>query len=246
MIDKFNGLTATERKDFFKSYLPLLAKSIKVDYEPVFTDTLSKMMLRFTTSPGFGDSYNKTTWVDRESNWYRPDNDTISYSVCQKGFFPLADLSDEYERLPIFKCHAIRCAPKTKIKQKEIPMKSIKSTTDKMLDTNKEAVKIAAKLTVGKTSNRFILGKILGKFPWYTKLFSGKKKDVTENPFAKLVAAQTASAVVAHFASDNDKLKYISDAMVQDAMVDLSYNSVMLEGLLTELEGMINLPELTK
>ena len=134
--------------------------------------------------------------------------------------------------------HATRLEGTNTITTKESPMKR---TMNKMLDTNKEAAHIAAKLTAGKVSNNFVLGKLMGSFPWYTKLFA-KKKDFSENPVAKLVTAQTAAAAIAHFAPDNAKLAYISEAMVQDALLDVTYNSELLENMVAELENIVKLP----
>jgi hypothetical protein len=121
-------------------------------------------------------------------------------------------------------------------------MKTIKNTAEQVMNSNKEAVKIAAKLATGKTANSFFLSKLLGKFPWWTKFFS-KKNDVANNPIAKLVAAETAATLVAHFAPDNAKLKYISEGMVQEAVVDLTVNSAQLERMIDDLESMITLPK---
>ena len=114
----------------------------------------------------------------------------------------------------------------------------MRETINEVLDTNKEALKIGAKLSAGKTANSFFLNKVFGRFPWYAKLF-GKKADFTENPLAKLATANMAKTLAAHFAQDNDKLNYLADAMVQDSMVTLTRDSAMLEGLIKELEGMV-------
>lgn len=117
-----------------------------------------------------------------------------------------------------------------------------KTMIDNIIESNKEALTISAKLATGKTANTMFLRKMVGHFPWYTKMFA-KKHKVEDNVIAKLVTAQTALALASHFAGDNKKLTYVAEAMVQDAMVDLTVNSAILDNLLTELDGLITLPD---
>jgi hypothetical protein len=119
---------------------------------------------------------------------------------------------------------------------------TMKNTMNKVLDKNKQAVQIAAKLSAGKTANSFFLNKLVGKFPWYAKFFS-KKNKVQDNPIAKIVAAQTAMTLVTHFAPTNEKLNYIAEGMVEEALVDVTVNSQALEKMIGELEGLVTLPE---
>lgn len=134
---------------------------------------------------------------------------------------------------PVFKSYL----PKEKEK-----MKPVENTAKKVVEDNKVAASIVAKLGAGKVANRFLIGKFAAKLPWYSRLFGGAAK-MQENALAKMVAAQTANALATHFAKDNAKLKYISEAMLQDAMYDMTVNSNVLERLVTELEGMVKLPE---
>lgn len=112
----------------------------------------------------------------------------------------------------------------------------MKELFNKVLDQNKDAVALAGKLSVGKAGNAFLLSQVTGKFPWYAKLF-GAKSSVQDNPLAKLASAQVANALAAHFAPGNEKVAYVADAMLQEAMVDLITNSNQLQSLISQLEG---------
>jgi hypothetical protein len=121
----------------------------------------------------------------------------------------------------------------------------MKATLDKVVNKNKTAIQIAAQLSAGKTANSFFLNKLVSKFPWYAKLFS-KRNDVANNPIARMVAAQTALTLVTHFATDNKKLNYITDGMVQEALVDVTLNSQVLEKMIKELEDLVTLPDFSE
>lgn len=118
----------------------------------------------------------------------------------------------------------------------------MKKVFNEVLDTNKEALQIATKLSAGKTANSFFLNKLFGKFPWYARLF-GKKNEFANNPLAKLASANMAKTLVTNFASDNEKLNYIADSMVQDSMVALTRDSALLDSMIKELESMIDTPD---
>lgn len=127
-------------------------------------------------------------------------------------------------------------------KIKETKMKRV---LNEVLQTNKEAFEIGTKLTAGKTANSFFLNKLFGHFPWYAKLF-GNKKTLVNNPLAKLATANLAKVLAENFAAGNDKLEYVADAMVQDAMVDLTRDSAIVDKLIQELESIVDLPQKLK
>lgn len=111
-------------------------------------------------------------------------------------------------------------------------------TVNSVVDANKEAVKIAGKLAVGKAANLTLLRKVTSKFPWYAKLF-GKAKELESNPLAKLASAEIVIALSKHFAPNNEKLRYLSEAMLQEAMVDVVTNSTQLESVINELTDLV-------
>jgi hypothetical protein len=119
------------------------------------------------------------------------------------------------------------------ITQKEETM--LEKTFNALVEKNKEAAQIAGKLAVGKTANNFLLEKLLGTMPWYTRLFG--KSQFRDNPIAKLATAQLAVALSLHFAKGNDKVAYVADAMLQDAAVDLLTNSKILEDVVAQLSS---------
>lgn len=106
-----------------------------------------------------------------------------------------------------------------------------------MVTANKEALNVAAKLSVGKTANSTLLAALTSKLPWYAKLFGGKK-DLMENPLARVASAQLAVALSKHFAPRNEKLAYVADAMLQESMVELITNGEQLQSLITQLEAL--------
>lgn len=106
-----------------------------------------------------------------------------------------------------------------------------------MVTANKEALSVAAKLSVGKTANSTLLAALTSKLPWYAKLFGGKK-DLMENPLARVASAQLAVALSKHFAPRNEKLAYVADAMLQESMVELITNGEQLQSLITQLEAL--------
>ena len=118
--------------------------------------------------------------------------------------------------------------------QETNPMKDLFAS---MLNANKDAVKLAGKLSVGKAANEVINRKLSKSLPWYAKLF-GQHKEVINNPLTKIATAQLVTAAAMHFAPGNEKIRYVADAMLQEAMVDVATNSEVLKGLISELEGL--------
>lgn len=127
------------------------------------------------------------------------------------------------------------------ITEKDTMTQSIKNTANSVVDVNKEALVLAGKLGTGKAANQLLLGKLASKLPWYAKLF-GKKKEIANNPVAKLASANLMKALTQHFAKDNKKMQYIADAMVTEAMVEATVYSQTFEDILSSLDDAIDLP----
>lgn len=125
-------------------------------------------------------------------------------------------------------------APQNTTKQETNTMQKL---VNDMVTANKEALNVAAKLSVGKTANSTLLAALTSKLPWYAKLFGGKK-DLMENPLARVASAQLAVALSKHFAPRNEKLAYVADAMLQESMVELITNGEQLQSLITQLEAL--------
>ena len=246
-LPRVHNLTNKDLKLFWKYYLTYLSKSIKIG----LVDSPDKLL----KAEGWGDPLGKISWDKRVNIWYRGD-DNFCYCIQSRAFVQskyvtnvtartVVPMFGNYVKASLDKLEAAKAKPNettqdNKPKQEDKAM--VKNTLTSLTGKNKEAMEVTGKLVVGKTANSFFLSKLLGKFPWYVKLFS-KKKDATSNPLAKFAAAQTALALTTHFASDNKKLNYIAEAMVTEAMVDMTVNSNMLENIMRELEDLITLPE---
>lgn len=102
------------------------------------------------------------------------------------------------------------------------------------IEQNKEALQLAAKLSVGKAANAFLVDALTAKLPWYAKMF-GQKQAIKDNPLTKVATAQLANLLAQHFAQGNIKVTYVADAMLQEAMVDLITNADIVNDLITKL-----------
>lgn len=238
LITILNGMDARDLEIFWENYLPLLAKSIHVKYRN------KPKAFASPNNPGWGDSRDGYPWSSRAPKWY--SSTTFGYYLPSKFFTGEIAGLDLRKVIPMFPSYVIKALEATvtnnKIEQEEPKMmNNLKTTTDKVLNKNKESARIATKLMAGKTANTFLLSKLLGNFPWYAKLW-GKRNKVEENPLAKLIAAETAMTLVTHFAPENDKLNYIAESMVDEALVDITYNSAMLENFILELDKAVKLP----
>lgn len=111
---------------------------------------------------------------------------------------------------------------------------TIPSAFTAAVEQNKEALQLAAKLSVGKTANAFLVDALTSKLPWYAKLF-GQKQALKDNPLTKVATAQLANLLAQHFAKGNPKVTYVADAMLQEAMVDLITNADVVNDLITKL-----------
>ena len=130
-----------------------------------------------------------------------------------------------------------------KLKEKESTMlESGKETVNKVIDQNKEAGLLAAKLSVGRTANEFIGKKLIKTLPWYKRIFVGKDGN---GWLGKLLVAQVANAVIQQ-TSNNEKLQTIGEAMVQEAVVESTVYSGSLTSLIEGLEAAVSAPQLDK
>jgi hypothetical protein len=118
----------------------------------------------------------------------------------------------------------------------EMPNKTIAvpAAFSSLIEQNKDAMQLAAKLSVGKTANSLLLDAVTSKLPWYAKMF-GKSDAVRANPLTKLATAQLANLLAQHFAQGNEKISYVADAMLQEAMVDLVTNADVVNDLIEKL-----------
>ena len=110
------------------------------------------------------------------------------------------------------------------------------SLFDKLKDANVEAAKLAGTLTVGKAANDLLANALVAKLPWYSRLFSGTA--LRESSLTKLATANLTMVLAAHFGKGNEKLDFVANAMLQDAMVELVRDSDQLKGLLDQLANL--------
>lgn len=199
---------------------------------------------------GYLSSKNGMLWQTRWDNWAssKSGNPPEYWLGMENGVIYVTDSTDvsvnKYWLLPIFPHYKFDISI---LKEEATTMKSLnKDFADKMLNQNQDAVKLAAKMSVGKTANQVLTGKLQKTFPWYAKLL-GKHKEVANNPFVRLGTAEAVLAAVQHFYPENTKLKYVAEAMLQESMVDVATNSKALESVIGELEALAGqLPGETK
>lgn len=233
---------------FWAEYLPLLAVSIKVAEQSPEAHLNPKFFVAHRTWGSKNWTARAERWAQTKGVvWYHTkfndileSNFPVNYHICIPLFPSLLRRCPSYEN--VVNCCATNSTTQSNPEQENTTMKN---TINKLVDKNKDAVAIAAKLTTGKTANSFFLNKLVGKFPWYAKVFS-KKNDLATNPVAKMVAAQTAMTLVTHFAADNKKLNYVAEGMVQEALCDITVNSSALESIIKELENLVTLPDFGK
>ena len=190
--------------------------------EPVIVENQKeKQELAFDVEAGyeFGESPTILPFWDSQGN--------ILIGALSGGLHVVADY--------IIKTNTV---PKIKSIKETKPMKSL---FDKMLQTNKESAVMAAQVTAGKAANDFIQAKLYASLPWYARFFA-KKKDAKNNALAKLAVANAAVGLSQHFAENDPKLKYISEAMLQDAMISLSRDSDVVEKFIAELTDVVKVP----
>ncbi len=85
--------------------------------------------------------------------------------------------------------------------------------SSKIVDTNVEAAKVAAKITTGKVLNKVVMAKVRPQLPMLARGYA-------DHALANVVIANIANFAITNFASDNEKAQYAVDAMMQAAMVD--------------------------
>lgn len=209
---------------------------------------------------GVGNEKNGSSWERRKAAWVsqNKDKDLVFAGILSNGpkeqivFLMTPEASEFYDNyadydkaLPIFKNYGFDLSQLSTTKTETPKMLSTK-LFNKVLDGNKDAAQLAAKLSVGKAANQVITGKLAKSFPWYAKLF-GRHKEVVNNPLMRIGTAEAIYAAVLHMQPNNTKLQYVAEAMLQEAMVDVATNSGALKSVISELEALVgHLPDATK
>lgn len=242
----------------FSKYLTRLNKSIHLtleEFEETPAELLHSLGAENTVEvleliselQGFGKPKGSLSWTQRVAYWNR-DSEILAniggeLIVINEGKFDSNLMKSSVGFIPLFENYMTnKFYKKTTVKQeKETTMqntKSVKSLMNSLVESNKDAAYMSAKLTAGKTANSLIQDKLVSMLPWYSRLFAKKK----ENPVAKLVTANIAVALTTHFAKDT-KLKFVSDAMLQDAMVAMTRDSDMVDKFIKELTDAVKVPD---
>jgi hypothetical protein len=118
----------------------------------------------------------------------------------------------------------------------QINPKKEKTMFDKLKDQNIEAAKLAGKLTVGKTANGILADALLARLPWYSRLFAGTA--LKDTSIAKLATANLAVVLAEHFGKGNENLAFVTEAMLQDAMVEVIRDGDAVKSILAQLSSL--------
>lgn len=208
---------------------------------------------------GYGDSRNGKNWAERSNLWNPPlwvviENEALEIEFLENRPSRNALNSPYYYVLPVFEnylekvgltsksiingevitINAANIHSATLSFKEETPMNKL---TDYMAQLNTKAAKTTATMATGRAANQMISSALARSFPWYARLM-GKHKEVTQNPLARLGTAEAVAAAVKQFAPHNQKLKFVAEAMVEEAMVDVAINSEVFKGLIKQLEGL--------
>lgn len=125
--------------------------------------------------------------------------------------------------------------------QENTMLDNAKETLDTVVDQNKEAAKLSAKLGVGRAANEFITAKLKKTLPFYKRWFIGNDLDW----LGKLAVAQVTNAAIQH-TSENEKLRTIGDAMLQESVVESTVYSDKFSDLIKGLEEAVSSTQLNR
>ena len=106
----------------------------------------------------------------------------------------------------------------------------------KVIHSNVDAAKVAAKLTAGNSLNKVVLAKVKPHLPFGTKGYA-------DTALGAVVVANLAVLAVQNFAAGNEKAKYAADAMLQASMLDFM-GQFKFEEMLADVLTAVELPEI--
>ncbi len=244
-------------------YLVYAAKRLHIEYSEETalysnsTNNPAELIQLFINSEGYGEEKQGIDWDGRVKFWCRNGNVDCLY-LKEDGTVTLLNskevnhlsTSAKLRLVPIFNSYLNRLNIKrsdlfTQVTQnttqttKKAPMKNL---FEKLIDRNKEAALLGAKLSAGKTVNDLVAAKLYKALPFMSRLFTSKKA-VAKQGLTKLVTANLVSAAVEVSGVRSDKLKFISEAMLDDALVTLTRDSKFLEELIGQVESAVTIPE---
>lgn len=242
--------------DNLVTLLEYTAERLGIEYYPTDGDPVKD----FRYSEGYGSQKESFSWESRVFFWANTYSTKFLIPWYKKEVYRVLSSKELIELIKNKEVHPEKVVPlfanyankggctmsveniiaNLKIKEQEKP--KMKNFLNTMLDANKDAAVLGAKLTVGKTVNDFLGAKLYKSLPWFTRLFSSKK-NATNSAVTKLVAANLVTAAVKVKGGNNEKLEYIAEAMLQDAMVCATRDTEFLNDLISQVEKAASLPD---
>lgn len=244
IVSTFNALSAGLKIEVLNRYIPKLMNSIKVDADINLLANPKEFIYNWGTHTG--GSRSGTSWSSRAHRWSTDGcmwlhlNAKCEYEAVQS----CVNIPTQY-LLPIFNTWFVQALRAVTTTTKPTPkvegtptMKTVKATTTTLVDQHKEAAKLSAKLSVGRTANEFVMNKLAKMFPWY------KRRAIKKNAMLKVLTAEVVNAVAQHLG--NPKIAMLGDAMLQEAFVEGTVYSSVLTDIIKSLESSIDLSALEK
>lgn len=119
------------------------------------------------------------------------------------------------------------------------PIKRTKaSIANTLKDTNLSAVKIATRITLGKTINKALAKKVKPKLPMMIRGYA-------EHPLFDILLANAFNIIIKQKFPENKKANYAADAMMEASMLTMA-ESFNLDEMLSDFLDGIKLPDLTE
>ena len=112
------------------------------------------------------------------------------------------------------------------------------SIANTLKDTNLSAVKIATRITLGKTINKALAKKVKPKLPMMIRGYA-------EHPLFDILLANAFNIIVKQKFPENKKANYAADAMMEASMLTMA-ESFNLDEMLSDFLDGIKLPDLTE
>jgi hypothetical protein len=240
-------VTGIKNSTALANILNRASNSLKLELQDLWgCESIDKVVDAISRAPGYEAPRNNVAWKNRTKTWKKCEATGEIRWLCwdDKAVYLSYTLDESMDYIPIFNSFGditqalVLSESINKITKQEKP--NMKNLFDKVLDTNKDAAKMSAKITAGKTANDFIQSKIKSSMPWYARLFS--RNSAAKESLGKLVVANMAVTLSTHFAEGDKRLAYISEAMLQDAMVELTRDSAILDKFIAELTEKVSVP----
>lgn len=117
-------------------------------------------------------------------------------------------------------------------------MRSNKTVVKRTTDANVDAAKVGAMVATGRTVNAVVLDKVRDKLPLMARGYA-------DTAFGAVILANIVDFGIKQYFADNAKFNYVSDAMMQAAMVDLMAE-FDFEGMINDILSNVSLGDITE